>query len=106
MKMRTINHTQPLNLIQSPVINDILRTDLNVLPTQLTFLHMDDTIQCRLRQFQHQRNRHRSNEDLNGRAGHSAKRQNRQNNNNNNNNCSNNNNNGESEQRENFLEFL
>lgn len=88
MKLRNIECMQPAKLFDTPIVGEILRQDLDQMPTYMACPKFDfsskpnDSIQNRLRQFQHQRNRHhvRSTEDLNSRNGsHQQKRHNRHN---------------------------
>lgn len=87
MGLRNVDSAQPAKLFDTPIVNEILRRDLDLMPTYILFPQMkmdflpkpNDSIQNRLRQFQNQRNRHsaRSTEELNPRNGsHSQKRHN------------------------------
>lgn len=91
MYLRNIDCMQPAKFFNTPVINDILRQDLDHTPAHTMFPQMqmdlqhkpNDSIQNRFRQFHNQRNRHsaRSIEELNPRNGsYAQKRHNRHNN--------------------------
>lgn len=85
MKMRNIDLMQPAKVFNTPVVNEILRHDLNQSPiyilcpqTQLDLMKPTDNLPNRLRQFHHQRTRHntRSYEELNPRMGAFAQKRN------------------------------
>lgn len=91
MYLRNIDCMQPAKFFNTPVINDILRPDLDHMPAYTLFppMQMDflpkpnDSVQNRFRQFHNQRIRHsaRSIEELNPRNGsYPQKRHNRHNN--------------------------
>lgn len=88
MKMRNIDCQQPAKMFNTPIINEILRRDLDHMPElimcpqlEMDFMKPHDNIQNRLRQFQRNRHSARSIDESHSRNGtYPSKRHNRHNN--------------------------